>query len=96
MNKYKYRIVLFGPSYSNSSNSMSNYKLYAIFVIIICLLSHVLVIIFINVNEPMTLQCIFCTKDKFLQSGNLIQSSRLDLIIALDSYYSAIRPQLFE
>ena len=29
----------------------------------------------------MTLQCIFCTKDKFLQSGNLIQSSRLDLII---------------
>ena len=72
-------------------NSLSNYKWYAIFVIRICLLSHILVIIFINVNESMTLQCIFCTKNKFLQSGILIQSSSLDLIIGFLLFsYSAL------
>ena len=72
-------------------NSLSNQKLYAIFVIRICLLCHILVIIFINVNESMTLQCIFCTKNKFLQSGILIQSSSLDLIIGFLLFsYSAL------
>ena len=57
----------------------------------ICLLSHILAIIFINVNESMTLQCIFCTKNKFLQSGILIQSSSLDLIIGFLLFsYSAL------
>ena len=72
-------------------NSLSNYKLFAIFVIRLCLFSHILVIIFINVNESMTLQCIFCTKNKFLQSGILIQSSSLDLIIGFLLFsYSAL------
>ena len=73
------------------TNSLTNYKLFAIFVIRICLLSHILAIIFINVNESMTLQCIFCTKNKFLQSGILIQSSSLDLIIGFLLFsYSAL------
>ena len=72
-------------------NSLSNYKLFAIFVIRLCLLSHISVIILINVNESMTLQCIFCTKNKFLQSGILIQSSSLDLIIGFLLFsYSAL------
>ena len=72
-------------------NSLTNYKLFAIFVIRICLWSHILAIIFINVNESMTLQCIFCTKNKFLQSGILIQPSSLDLIIGFLLFsYSAL------